>query len=70
MPKGTFRAIATGYDYGLAIRTDGTLAAWGAHPYRGIGIPKGSFTAIAAGQGFCLALTTDGTLIDSRNLRP
>ncbi len=69
-------AIAGGYTYSLALKSDGTVWAWGNGPFgqiSGDGTPSktstpvqviglSSVTAIAAGYGHCLALKSDGTV--------
>ncbi len=66
IPAGTYSAIAAGNQHSVALRTDGTLAAWGAND-PGYGqcdnIPTGNdFSAIAGGYDHSLALRSDGTL--------
>ena len=53
-------AIAAGRDYGLALKSDGTVVGWG-----GPTIPAGltGVTAIAAGNVHSLALKSDGTVV-------
>jgi len=72
-PEGDdFIAIATGDYHALALRADGTIAAWGAgtidtgiFPHFGQSItPAGNdYVAIAAGSLHSLALRSDGTLV-------
>jgi hypothetical protein len=54
-------AIAAGEYYSLALKTDGTVAAWGNAP----SVPSGlnNVKAIAAGYISSLALKTDGTVV-------
>ena len=57
-------AIAAGDAYSLALRADGTIAAWG---YNGSGqtkVPSGlsNVVAVAAGDAYSLALRADGTV--------
>jgi alpha-tubulin suppressor-like RCC1 family protein len=63
-PAGTFKAIAAGGgDHALAIRDDGSLAAWGWNAYGQLNVPVGNnFKQVAGGYGHSLALRTDGTL--------
>lgn len=56
-------AVAAGNGYGLALKTNGTVVAWGCmnnglHP---VSVPEGlsNVVAIAAGDNFCLAITTN-----------
>src|ERR1019366_252159 len=74
VPAGltSVKAIAAGLDHNLALRTDGTLAAWGAgtintgvSPQNGqCMVPAGlsNVSAIAAGGYHSLALLPDGTV--------
>ena len=54
-------AIAAGEYYSLALKTDGTVAAWGNAP----SVPPGlsNVTAVAAGYISSLALRSDGTVV-------
>jgi len=73
LPEGDdYIAVASGDFHALALRTDGTIVAWGAgttntgiFPHFGQSIaPAGNnFVAIAAGSMHSLALRDDGTLI-------
>lgn len=50
-------AISAGDDYGLALKSDGRVAAWGnPHSYRSVPADLTNVVAIAAGDGFCLAI--------------
>ncbi|MFN0131092.1 MAG: RCC1 domain-containing protein [Phycisphaerales bacterium] len=70
--SGTWIAVAAGYDHGLALKNDGTLAAWGDNTYGQGEVPIDeyaqasenalTYTAIAAGEYFNLALRSDGTI--------
>jgi alpha-tubulin suppressor-like RCC1 family protein len=55
-------AIAAGHEYSLALKSDGTVVAWGHLCNKQATAPAGlsSVTAIAAGYNFCLAITTNG----------
>ena len=60
-PDVDFIAIAAGATDSLALRSDGSLAAWGA---RGYTVPKGhDFVAIACGGWHSLALTSYGSIV-------
>ncbi len=48
--------------YSLALKSDGTLAAWGYNANGQCDVPEGNFTAVAAGAMHSLALKSDGTL--------
>jgi alpha-tubulin suppressor-like RCC1 family protein len=54
-------AIAAGNGYSLALKSDGTVSAWGRFCNKPAGAPGGlsGVVAIAAGQNFCLAITTN-----------
>jgi alpha-tubulin suppressor-like RCC1 family protein len=74
--NATWQAVAAGWKHTVALRTDGTLWAWGDNflGQLGIGTSSGLFNtpqpvqtnvtwqAIAAGRDFTLAVRTDGTL--------
>ncbi len=64
-PGNSFVAVAAGTSHFLALREDGSLAAWGgANGHGELDVPDGNeFAAIAAGAGFSLALRDDGTLV-------
>jgi alpha-tubulin suppressor-like RCC1 family protein len=53
-------AIAAGSRYGLALKRDGTVVAWGDKRfYRDVPAGLTNVVAIAAGEDFCLAITTN-----------
>ncbi len=58
-------ALAGGYYHSLALRGDGTVAAWGDNTYGQTTIPAGlsNVVAIAAGDFHSLALRGDGTVV-------
>jgi hypothetical protein len=61
-------AIAAGYYHSLALKSDGTVVAWGATgvvDYGQADVPAGlsGVTAIAAGGSHSLALKSDGTVV-------
>lgn len=60
-------AVAAGYNYGLALRAEGTLVGWDSAVGRtpGTTIPPGlaKITAIAAGINQAMALRSDGTVV-------
>lgn len=59
-------AIAASRYYSLALKTDGSLVAWGDSPPSGPRIPEGlsNVVAIAAGERFCLAVTTNAAVAE------
>jgi alpha-tubulin suppressor-like RCC1 family protein len=63
-PVGTFSSVAAGYTHSVAIRTDGTLASWGANDFDVVSdTPVGTYSAVAAGGNHSVALRPDGTLV-------
>lgn len=61
-------ALAIGYDHGLAIKGDGTIAAWGDDSYGQVsgaaGISNAVQVSAGTGQGdFSLALLADGSVV-------
>src|SRR5580692_4663079 len=54
-------AISAGDKYSLALRSDGTVVAWGNNTF----VPAGlsNVVAIATGYDFLLALQSDGTVV-------
>ena len=59
-------AIAAGSEHALALKTDGTVAAWGGGNYYGqTTVPSGltNIVAIAAGDSHNVALKSDGTVV-------
>ncbi len=61
----TFKAIAAGGEHSLALRTNGTVIAWGGNTYGQTNVPAGlsNVTAIAAGYYHSLALRSDGKVV-------
>ncbi len=64
VPEGSdFTAVAAGQYHTVALREDGSLAAWGQNYSGQCNVPAGNdFKAIAAGDYFCLAQKDDGSL--------
>ena len=63
LPSGSsFTAVAAGDSHGLALRPDGTIAAWGQNDDGECRVPTGTFRAIGAGADFSLAIRTNGTI--------
>src|SRR5262249_11817478 len=42
-PGGTFTAVASGWFHQVAIRNDGSLAAWGSNQHGQLNVPSGTF---------------------------
>ncbi len=61
----TVMAIAAGGEHSLALRTNGTVLAWGGNTYGETNVPAGlsNVTAIAAGYYHSLALRGDGKVV-------
>lgn len=59
------KAIDSGWYHNLALKTNGTVVAWGANLYGQATVPTGlsNVTAIAAGAEHNLALKADGTVV-------
>jgi hypothetical protein len=59
-------AIAAGNEFSLALKSDGTVAAWGDNRWHQTDVPAGlsNVVAIAAGDNFCLAITTNKAVAD------
>ena len=59
------RAVANGKVHGLALKTDGSLAAWGSNSRGQTTLPAGlkDVVSIAAGGDVSAAIQTDGTVI-------
>jgi len=57
--------VAAGYDYSLAVRDDGTVAAWGVNDLGQCRVPSGlgGVVDIAAGHQHGLALTANGGVV-------
>src|SRR6266568_1423102 len=65
-PAGTsYQAIAAGAGHSLALKSDGTVVAWGYNRYRQATVPANltGVAAVAAGDLHSLALKSDGTVV-------
>ena len=65
VPKGNdFIDVAAGKRHGLALRSGGSLVAWGYNTHGECNVPDGTdFTAIAAGNYHSIALRSDGSIV-------
>lgn len=67
VPSGLTNAIdvAGGFNFSLALRSDGTVVAWGDNSSNECNVPVGltNVTSIAAGGDFALALLQNGTVV-------
>jgi hypothetical protein len=60
-PGGTFISVSAGVSIACGVKTDGSLACWGA--LDSTGLPQGTFTSVSVGEGGCAcAVKTDGNL--------
>lgn len=61
VPSGTgWIMVAAGNDHALAVRSDGTLAAWGNNTYGQLDLPTEKvYSDIAAGEDFSIGLTQE-----------
>ncbi|MCP4711507.1 MAG: hypothetical protein GY869_23050, partial [Planctomycetes bacterium] len=64
-PAGNdYIAIAAGHYHSLALKTDGSIVAWGSNSWGMTTPPAGSdYIAIAAGSDYSLALKADGSIV-------
>jgi hypothetical protein len=58
-------AISAGYDHVVALKSNGTLVAWGSNEFGQTNIPAGIGSVAAISAGFCysVALTSNGTVV-------
>ncbi len=59
---GDYVAVAAGDAHGLALKSDGTVVAWGQNDDGECNVPAGTYKAIGAGADFSLAIRTDGSI--------
>jgi len=56
--------VGGGEYYSLALRSDGSLTAWGHNSHGQLDVPEGSdFVDIAAGSVYCTAIKSDGSIV-------
>ena len=60
-----FTSVAAGSRHTVALRTDGSVVAWGDYSFGHTDVPNGlkDVTAIAAGSRHTVALRTDGSVV-------
>lgn len=63
VPEGVV-AVASGYDHGLGLQTDGSIVAWGLNDYGQCNVPapNSGFVAVAGAGYFSLGLKADGSI--------
>jgi hypothetical protein len=57
-----YTAIAAGDAHALALRSDGTVVAWGQNDKGQRAVPPGAYVAIGVGADFSLAIRADGSI--------
>ena len=61
-PSEGFASVSAGLDHTCGIRTDGSVACWGANRYGESIPPPSELALVSAGAGYTCGLTTDGSL--------
>ena len=62
-PNSDYVAISAGADHSLAVRSDGTIAAWGSNAYDVCDAPDyNGFVAVSAGRYHSMGLQSDGSV--------
>jgi len=65
VPAGNdFIEAAGGTNHSLALKSDGSIVAWGYNNYGQLDVPSGTFIAVAAGVWHSLAIRSDGSLVE------
>ncbi len=64
LPAGQdYTTVAAGDAHGLALRSDGTIVAWGQNDDGECNVPAGTYKAVGAGADFSLAIRSDGSIV-------
>ena len=59
---GGFTAISVGMNFSCALRSNGTVACWGANNYGQLSVPSGTFSSISARAWHACGVRDDGTV--------
>jgi hypothetical protein len=65
LPNSGFRSVSAGRYHNLALRTDGSIAAWGRNNFNqcNVPLPNSGFVAVAAGYSYSMGLKVDGSIV-------